>query len=102
MIMRRIKAVRHSEVIKSLQKNPSFSKGYQKELEKLRIAELLVGLRVKQGITQSELARRIGASQPFIAKIESGESRNFSLETLIKLAIALGRGLEVRFGPLTA
>jgi DNA-binding XRE family transcriptional regulator len=100
--VKRTKAKSHSEVMRPLLEDPRFTKGYEKELEKLRVVDTLIKLREKQGLTQLELARRIGVSQPFIANIESGESRNFSLETLIRLAIALGSELEVRFRPLTA
>ena len=69
------------------------------ELEKLRIVDSLIRLREKCGLTQAKLARRIGATQPFIAKLESGEAHNFSLETLVKLAMAMNSDLEIQFHP---
>ena len=89
----------HREVLKSFLKKPRFRKGYEEELEKLRIVDSLIRLREHRELTQAELARKIGVSQPFIAKLESGETHNFSLETLVKLAIALDSELEVKFHP---
>jgi predicted XRE-type DNA-binding protein len=47
-------------------------------------------------------AKALWVSQPAIAKLESGQTHNFSLETLVKLAVALECELEVRFHPLSA
>ena len=47
------------------------------------------------GITQKELADRVGVSRPMIAMIESGE-REPSLDTLVRILSALGLLLEVK------
>jgi len=59
-------------------------------LSELRLAQDLVALREKRGFTQAELARRLGVSQPAIAKIESGRAANLQLKTLVRIATALG------------
>ncbi len=94
-----VRAKTHDEVLKPFLKDAKFRKGYEEELEKLRIVDALIRLRERRGFTQSDLARRIGVTQPFIAKLESGETHNFSLETLVKLAVAMNSELEVRFHP---
>jgi len=40
-----------------------------------RLLELLVETRKAAGVTQAELARRLGRPQPFISYVESGERR---------------------------
>lgn len=95
--MKPVRADTHQQILKPFLKNRRFRKGYEAELEKLRIVDTLIHLRQRQGLTQATLARRIGVSQPFIAKLESGDTQNFSLETLVKLAVALNSELEVRF-----
>ena len=50
---------------------------------------MLKELREARGITQTELASRAKVTQAYIAKIESGEKRNPTLEILEKLAAAL-------------
>ena len=97
--MKPIRAKTHEEVLKPFLKDAKFRKGYEEELEKLRIVDALIRLREHRGLTQTQLARRIGVSQPFIAKLESGEAHNFRLETLVKLAVALDSELEVNFHP---
>ena len=56
------------------------------------IARLVVLRRAELGLTQDELARRMGTSHSAISRIESGQHRT-SLATLERLAHAL----EVRF-----
>jgi predicted XRE-type DNA-binding protein len=100
--MREIRVKTHQEVLKPLLKDARFRRGYEEELEKLRVVDALIRLRERQGLTQAELGRRIRVTQPFIAKLESGETHNFSLETLVKLAVALNSELEVQFHPHAA
>jgi len=95
--MKIIHAKTHKEVLKSLLKDQRFRVGYEDELKKLRIAQRLIALRESRHLTQAQLAKRIGASQPFIAKVESGQVHNFNLETLAKIASALQSELEIRF-----
>ena len=61
--------------------------------DELRLAAGLAALREKAGISQRELAERIGVSQPRIAAIES--SRNVTLDVLEQYVNALGARLEV-------
>lgn len=61
--------------------------------DELRLAAGLTALREKAGISQRELAERIGVSQPRIAAIE--RSRNVTIEVLDQYVEALGGHLEV-------
>ena len=54
---------------------------------KLMLAELLHGFRTDKKMSQKELARAVGVSQPYIAKVEDGEE-NLTLETIAKLLSA--------------
>ena len=54
--------------------------------------------RTEAGVTQAEVARRIGTTQSAIARLESpGAKHSPSLSTLRKYAEALGYTLELRF-----
>lgn len=58
-----------------------------------------VHARIQQlGITQAELARRMGVSRPMVTKLLTGES-NFQLRTLLRLGDALDMDLMVDFVP---
>ncbi|MBI1976154.1 MAG: helix-turn-helix transcriptional regulator [Candidatus Omnitrophica bacterium] len=97
--MKPIRAKTHEEVLKRFLKDEESKRRYEEELNKLRIVHTLIDLRHKRGWTQTQFAHRLGVSQPFIAKIESGDFHNFGLETLVKLADALDSELEIRFRP---
>lgn len=59
-----------------------------------RVARELARLRRKQGLSQSEVARRAGLKQPAIARLESGAVKP-TLDTIQRVAHALGREVEV-------
>ncbi len=61
--------------------------------DELRLAAGLTTLRESAGVSQRELAERIGISQPRIAAIE--RSRNVTIEVLERYVEALGGYLEV-------
>ena len=46
-------------------------------------------IRTTRGLTQTELAKRLKVTQPFVAQLESGAKPNPSLDTLQRLAKAL-------------
>jgi transcriptional regulator with XRE-family HTH domain len=56
-----------------------------------RIAQL----REKHGLTQAELAHKVGTTQAGISRLENPNYRNYSLKTLEKVAIALGARLKI-------
>jgi DNA-binding XRE family transcriptional regulator len=66
----------------------------RKELaEELGLGHSLASMRLARGLSQRELARRIGASQPQIARLELGQG-NPGVATLRKLARELGVRIE--------
>jgi len=60
----------------------------------LGFTEALYVTMQEQGVTRSELARRLGTSQAYITRVLSGNA-NFTLRTMSKLAFALGMQLDV-------
>ena len=65
-------------------------------VNEMKIEQELVALREKKGISQRAAARLIGASQPYVAKLESGRIKNLGIKTLVKYATALGGKLTVK------
>jgi DNA-binding XRE family transcriptional regulator len=72
-----------------------FKKMYDAELDRLRLAHRIAELREKHGLTQAELAHKVGTTQAGISRLENPNYRNYSLKTLEKVAIALGARLKV-------
>jgi len=62
--------------------------------DELRLAAGLTALREEAGLSQRQLAQRIGISQPRVAAIE--QSRNVTTDVLEQYVAALGGRLEVR------
>ena len=57
--MKRVRATSHREVMSRLLKDQQFRRGYEEELERLRIGDTIVALRQRRGVTQQTLARRL-------------------------------------------
>lgn len=64
-----------------------------------KLAVDIINLRVRLGLTQKELAEKVGTFQSRISKIESGE-HDIRLSTLIAIAEALGTQLVVKMIPI--
>lgn len=64
---------------------------------RLEIARALTKLRLAKGMTQEELATRLGSHQPSITRWENEEYESYRLGDLRKVASALGRDLDVVF-----
>ena len=100
--MKKIKAPAHDEVFKDYLSDPKVRKKIEAGVKRLRVISQIIELREKLGITQTELARRMGVSQPFIAKIENDEASNISLETLLKITDALNAEIQIDIRPKAA
>ena len=48
-----------------------------------------------RGLTQTEAARVMGASQPDVSRLLRGDFREYSLERLFRLLNALGRDIDI-------
>jgi transcriptional regulator with XRE-family HTH domain len=68
-------------------------------LQEMRVESQLAELRRKRGITQAELAKRMGVKQPLIARLEAGRAKNLTLTTIMKAAMVLGADVELRIKP---
>jgi len=62
------------------------------------VAIAVRSMRMGAGLTQAQLAKRIGTSQPTIARLEKGlDVRTPRWDTLQRIASALGRQLKLKF-----
>lgn len=74
--------------------------GFAQMAERRReIVSRLVDERVERGLTQTEVAARMGTSQSAVARLESG-SADVRISTLERYAAALELTLEVRLAGL--
>lgn len=81
-------------------KDPEFRKEYEALEPEYQLAKSIIELRFKRGITQKELAERIGTKQSGISRLESVNTRsNPSLSLLERVAEALDAKLVVYMKP---
>lgn len=76
-------------------KDPYFKELYELEEQKLEIVKRIVDYRIKNDLTQGQLAKRVGVSQQHISKIENGEFSNITTLEKILLFIGFKVRLEV-------
>lgn len=75
---------------------PAAKAGYERARRAFELAEEIRNLREASGLSQAELARRIGSTQPAVARLEAGGVAP-TIETLERVAAALGLRLAVSF-----
>ena len=77
-----------------LLKDKGIKKTYDELEPEFAIIEMIIEKRLKAGLTQAELAKKIGTKQSAISRLERG-SYNPSLALLNKLSKALGAKLHI-------
>lgn len=82
-----------------LRSNPRLARDVDTLLREMRLEQELVALRERLGLSQRELAKRLGASQPYVAKLESGRIKNIGVATLVKYARAVGASVTIKIEP---
>jgi len=80
-------------------KNKDFERQYHRTSAFFRLADEVLMLRKRRGITQKELAEKVGTTQAVVSRLENA-SVKASLETIVKLAEALDAVVDVRLIPL--
>ena len=78
-----------------LSRDDEYHEAYEGMEEEFQIASAMIEARKKAGLTQKQLAERMGVSQPAVAKMESG--RSVSIATLKRYARATDTRLHVSF-----
>jgi transcriptional regulator with XRE-family HTH domain len=81
-------------------KDPKYARLYGAEKAKSALAATLIESRKKANLTQVELARKIGISQPYVARLEGGKA-NPTLGTIGSLLAVMGCRLTTNVECLT-
>ena len=89
---------RVSDMHKRWMKEPKYRKAYEALEEEFVLASAVMDVRNRAGLTQEQLARKMGTTQPVVARLESGRTRP-SMRTLERLAQATGSRLLISFEP---
>ena len=86
--------VRFEDWLAEQKKSPEFREAYAK----YEVAQQVIRLRMARGLTQAQLAERVGTTQSSIARLESG-GREPSLSFLRRVVKALDGQLEISILP---
>src|SRR5438874_6101143 len=92
----------HKELVKKMLKQPPVKAEYDAQSEEFGLLDELLNARQRAGLTQAEVAARMGTKTPAVARLEAGGgSRRHSptVATLRKYAQAVGCRLEIRLRP---
>ena len=80
-------------------KDQEFAQRFKKAGEAWDVALKLASLRKASGLSQKELARRVGTSQQQISRLESPSYEGHSLSMLRRVADVLGANIQVEIQP---
>ena len=79
---------------KKLLSDPAVKKEYDRRAPRYMAISKLISLRLKKGMTQKEVAKKLGTKQSAIARLETGNI-NPSLDFLQKIAHVMGSTLTI-------
>lgn len=85
----------YSQFKKRILRDKKVKKGYDALEVEFKLVELLIAERLKRGVSQKELAYRIGTKQSAIARFESGNC-NPTLSFIRKISGALNVQLKIK------
>jgi len=84
-----------AEMVRDIADDASFADELENHLESRKIARDLAVLRASQGLTQTDIARKLGCSQGRISKMENSADVDLKLGELAMYASALGLRISV-------
>lgn len=91
----------HKQLVEEMLKDPAVRAEYERiEREEMPMLDAILGARAEAGLTQAQVAERMGTQAPAVARLENAlvtGKHSPSVATLQKYAAALGKRLEVRF-----
>ena len=86
--------IRFEEAKAIMMKDAEFKAEYEKLKPRYDIISQVIEERIKQNLTQQELAFRVGTQKSNISRLESG-TYNPSLDFIVKVAHSLGKEMTI-------
>jgi ribosome-binding protein aMBF1 (putative translation factor) len=91
-----MKRDQHREIVEQrARKSATYRKAFARTLHQIDLALLVREMRENAGLTQTELARKVGSTQSAIARLEDAEYTGHSLTMLERIAFACGVALKL-------
>jgi ribosome-binding protein aMBF1 (putative translation factor) len=79
--------------------DPELISEYEKCGADIDVAQLIYDMRTDAGLTQRQLAKKVGTTASVICRLEDADYEGHSLAMLRRIAAALGKRVEIRFLP---
>lgn len=92
----------HKQLVKKMLTNPAVKEQYDEQKDEFALFDELVKARAKAGLTQADVAERMGTQVPAVSRLESGarsSGHSPSVATLRRYADAVGCRLVVKLAP---
>ena len=83
-------------------KDPEKQRIFEEEVANREVAQKIYHLRHQAGLSQAQLANRVGTTQSVISRLEDADYQGHSLAMLNRVAAAVERRVEIRFVPRKA
>jgi ribosome-binding protein aMBF1 (putative translation factor) len=80
-------------------KDPDKQRIFEEEVANREVARKIYSLRQQAGLSQTQLARRVGTTQSVISRLEDADYEGHSLAMLNRIAAAVECRVEIRFVP---
>ena len=88
---------RFKDRLKEDLRDPEFRKSFDEEEIYASLAIQIAKLREQRHLTQVQLAKLLDTKQQTVSRFEDQKNRRYSVRTLINIAHALNKRLEIKF-----
>ncbi|MCI4234141.1 helix-turn-helix transcriptional regulator [Dickeya dianthicola] len=92
-----VKGINFSEVKAKALSHPEVKKASEDQTQEEELRAVLIEMKSKSGLTSTEIAARMGVSQPAVSRLERNVS-SASISTLQRYAAACGMQLKLSLG----
>ncbi|WP_411705491.1 helix-turn-helix domain-containing protein [Edaphovirga cremea] len=90
----KVKGIPHAEVRAEALQNPEVMAAYLQAKKEAELYDLLQAMKARAGINSTQVAERLGISQPAVSRLEKNPTKA-SITTLERYAAACGTSLKI-------
>jgi len=87
------------DMVKSLSEDKEFDQQFDEQVNKRRLSRFLFVLRNQKGMTQKQMADKLGCTQSWISKIEHAEDMDLTVKDLLDYGRVLDMNINFNFAP---
>jgi predicted XRE-type DNA-binding protein len=84
-----------SDLVHDISDDTAFADDFDRQIDEQRMATTLFLMRNREGLTQAQVAERMGCTQSRVSKLEHASLSSISVQDLIDYSTALGADLNI-------